>query len=195
MDKTVYAPSMSLLEGRETRTTPSPSLAKQQKAVLEQMYQDYRQEVMQHLLSLVKNHSIAEELLQDTFVRLSKVPAIGMIRQPRPFLMKTASNLAMDYFRQQKKQPLLETEDACAEVIDPTPEQLELVVSARQNQQLKHAIQQLPPRAKEALMLAKFKEMTLKEVAREMAISQTMVEKHLKTALQHCRSALTSGGH
>jgi RNA polymerase sigma factor (sigma-70 family) len=195
MDKTVYAPSMPLFKGTETDEKTGPSLAKQQKVMLEKMYQDYRQEVLQYLLSLVKNHSIAEELLQDTFVRLSKVPAIGMIRQPRPFLMKTASNLAMDYFRQQKKQPIPETEDVCAELIDPIPEQLELVVSARQNQQLKHAIQQLPPRAKEALMLAKFKEMTLKEVAKEMDISQTMVEKHLKNALQHCRSALTSDRH
>lgn len=172
-----------------------PSSSSKKEKVIAQLYQAHRQDILLQLLSMVKDRSIAEELLQDTFVRLSKMPGIEVIRQPRPFLMKIANNLALDYLRQLKKRPEIETEDACAELIDPLPEHMDLILKERRLKQLKHAINQLPSRAREALMLAKFREMTLKEVAKEMDISQTMVEKHLKTALQKCRIALTSETH
>ncbi|MBB1485413.1 RNA polymerase sigma factor [Oceanospirillum sediminis] len=164
--------------------------------VIARMYQQHRQDILSHLLTMVKNREIAEELLQDSFIRLSRVPGIEVIRQPRAFLTKIATNLALDYLRQQKKVPAFETtDDAFDSLIAPQPEQLDEVIKERHLNQLKQAISQLPDRAREALMLAKFKEMTLKEVAREMDISQTMVEKHLKTALQKCRAALTSDIH
>lgn len=172
-----------------------PSSSSKKEKVIAQLYQAHRQDILLQLLSMVKDRSIAEELLQDTFVRLSKMPGIEVIRQPRPFLMKIANNLALDYLRQLKKRPEIETEEACAELIDPLPEHMDLILKERRLKQLKHAINQLPSRAREALMLAKFREMTLKEVAKEMDISQTMVEKHLKTALQKCRIALTSETH
>ncbi|WP_315983706.1 sigma-70 family RNA polymerase sigma factor [Aliamphritea spongicola] len=86
-------------------------------------------------------------------------------------------------------------EEVDTELMAADPEHLDQLIKERRLQQLKCAVADLPPRAKEALMLAKYREMTLKEVAREMEISQTMVEKHLKTALQKCRTALISESH
>lgn len=170
----------------------SPSRKEQ---AITRMYQTHRQDILLHLLAMVKNRAIAEELLQDTFVRLSKVPGIEVIRQPKAFLTKVATNLALDYLRQQKTTPTLESDEMFEELVSAQPEQLETLIKERRLDLLKQAISQLPERSKQALMLARFKEMTLKEVAREMDISQTMVEKHLKTALQKCRSALTSDMH
>ncbi|WP_417552418.1 RNA polymerase sigma factor [Marinomonas fungiae] len=168
----------------------SDSRQSQKEQVIARMYQEHRQNILSHLLSMVKNRDIAEDLLQDTFVRLSNIPGIEVIRQPKSFLMKVATNLALDHLRQQQKKPVFETDEALEDLISPEPEHLEEVIKTRHLEQLQWAISQLPERAKEALVLARLQEMTLKEVAKEMDVSQTMVEKHLKNALQKCRSAL-----
>lgn len=183
------------IEQGERQCTDSPTQKNPQHTSLDALYREHRPALLQHLRALVKDADLAEELLHDTFIRLSKVPALSVIKKPRPFLIKIAHNLALDYLRQQKNRPTASCEDAAQEVVAPIPEHLELLVNERRTQQLKDAIAELPPRAKEALMLAKFREMTLKEVANEMNITQTMVEKHLKTALQKCRTALRSASH
>lgn len=164
--------------------------AESKEAAIANMYQMYRHSILYHLLSMVKNREIAEDLLQDTFVRLTKVPGIEVIREPKAFLMKISTNLALDHLRQQKKAPIFDSEDAYAEITSSDLDQLESIIKERNLTQLKQAISHLPDRAKEALILARLNEMTLKEVAKEMNISQTMVEKHLKNALQKCRTAL-----
>lgn len=167
----------------------------QRSADVSELYSTHRQDLLLHLQSMVKDRDIAEELLHDTFIRVSRMPAISAIRKPRPFLIKTARNLALDYLRQQKARPAADMEDIDTELMAADPEHLEQLIKERRLQQLKSAVAGLPPRAREALMLAKYREMPLKEVAREMEISQTMVEKHLKTALQKCRTALISESH
>ncbi|SBT18678.1 RNA polymerase sigma factor SigM [Marinomonas gallaica] len=176
------------IKPKVTITESSQVTAKE--TAITKMYQEYRYNIFYHLMSMVKNREIAEDLLQDTFVRLTKVPGIEVIREPKAFLMKISTNLALDHLRQQKKAPIFDSEDAYAEITSSDLDQLETIIKERNLTQLKQAISHLPDRAKEALILARLNEMTLKEVAKEMNISQTMVEKHLKNALQKCRTAL-----
>jgi RNA polymerase sigma-70 factor (ECF subfamily) len=171
------------------------SLANEQSEIVSLLYQTYRQDLLLHLQSIVKDRDVAEELLHDTFIRLSNMPAFNVIKKTRPFLITIARNLALDYLRQQKKRLVVEIDEGGLDIAAQLPEHLEMLVYERRKEQLKQAITDLPPRAKEALLLAKFKEMTLREVAKEMGISQTMVEKHLKTAIQKCRVAFGSETH
>src|ERR1700738_2035251 len=45
---------------------------------------------------------IAEDLVQETYLRLSPGHVAGAIRRPRAFLMRIASNLALDHLRRRK---------------------------------------------------------------------------------------------
>lgn len=162
---------------------------------VDSLYQEHRKVLMMHLLAMVGDRHIAEELLHDVFLRLSRMPTLEGIKQPRSFLMKIASNLALDYLRHQKIRAENNPDAYVPETAGPESEQLDELLKERRVSQLKAAIRELPPRTREALMLAKFREMTLKEVAREMEISQTMVEKHLKTAIEKCRITLKSSKH
>lgn len=154
------------------------------------LYQRFRRDLLGHLQGLVKDPDIAEELMHDVFIRLSRMPGLGSIRQPRPFLFRVATNLAFDHLRQCQRLPESMSDAETLELESPDPGQLELLIRERRSRQLKQAIDQLPPRAKEALLLVRYREMTLREAATELGISQTMVEKHLKNALQKCRVAL-----
>lgn len=177
----------------DSSANPQQTVAYEHSQIVSRLYNVHRQDLMQLLQSVVKDREVAEELLHDTFIKLTSMPTLDVIRKPRPFLIRVARNLALDYLRQQKSRPTVEIEEAGVELIAELPEHLEVVLKERRVVQLKQTIAELPPRAREALMLAKFREMTLREVAKEMGISQTMVEKHLKTALRKCRVALGSG--
>ncbi|WP_315983989.1 sigma factor [Aliamphritea spongicola] len=89
-------------EAGDARGQKDESGKLQNRADVSTLYTTYRQDLLLHLQSMVKDRDIAEELLHDTFIRVSKLPAISAIRKPRPFLIKTARNLALDYLRQQK---------------------------------------------------------------------------------------------
>lgn len=154
------------------------------------MYQRYRAGLLAHLQSKVRDVDIAEELLHDTFLRLSRMPRLGEIEQPKAFLFRVAGNLAIDYLRQCRRAPEWGGEGELDELESAEPDQLQLLEQARRRRQLRQAIDQLPPRARETLLMVRYRELTLREAAQELGISQTMVEKHLKNALLKCRAAL-----
>ncbi|GGC04614.1 DNA-directed RNA polymerase sigma-70 factor [Marinobacterium zhoushanense] len=157
---------------------------------LDTLYLRYRTGLLAHLQSMVRDVDIAEELLHDTFLRLSRMPGLGDINQPKAFLFRIAGNLAIDHLRQCRRAPEGAGESELEELESPEPDQLELLVQARRRRQLRQAIDQLPPRARETLLLVRYRELTLREAAQELGISQTMVEKHLKNALVKCRELL-----
>ena len=66
-----------------------------------------------------------------------------------------------------------------------------------QQQRLSHlaaALAELPPRRREAFVLHKFDGLSQVEVAERMGISLSMVEKHIASALLHCKRRLGQGG-
>ncbi|TFH86232.1 RNA polymerase sigma factor [Billgrantia azerbaijanica] len=159
----------------------------------ETLYRRYRQELLAHLQGIVRDAEIAEDLLQESFVRLLRLPDAEAVRQPRPFLYRVASNLALDHLRRCRRLPEHESEAALMELISPAPEPWDELVQERQRSALGETLGRLSPRAREALVLVRYREMTGREAAREMGISQTMVEKHLGRALRQCREMLVAG--
>lgn len=188
-------PATSLIKDTPKRENPSGAINN----AIDQLYQQHRQVLLNHLQSMVKDRHIAEELLHDVFVRVSGMPALDVIQKPRPFLLKVANNLALDYLRSQQKYADNHTgtigEEGVPEAPDNSASHVDVLLREQQISDLKSAIRQLPDRTREALLLAKFREMPLKAVAKEMDISQTMVEKHLKNAIEKCRTALKRKQH
>ncbi|MBV1786820.1 RNA polymerase sigma factor [Marinobacterium sp. D7] len=161
-----------------------------QPMTMDALYLRYRAGLLAHLQSMVRDADIAEELLHDTFLRLSRMPGLGSINQPKAFLFRIAGNLAIDHLRQCRRVPESASESELEELESSEPDQLELLVQERRRRQLRQAIDQLPPRARETLLLVRYRELTLREAAQELGISQTMVERHLKNALLKCRELL-----
>lgn len=159
---------------------------------IEALYLEHRSGLILHIQSMVREPEIAEELLHEVFIRITRMPALDTIRQIRPFLYKIASNLALDHIRARQRAPQTESDELLLEFEADEPAQLEQLVYARRVELLNKAIEELPPRAREALVLARLQEKTLKQVASELNVSQTMVEKHLRNALKKCRQFLNA---
>lgn len=133
-----------------------------EKDILKQLYQKYRKELYLYLYSLCKNSSLAEDLLQETFLKaLLSLPDdhINM----RAWLYLVARNLFFnDYRREKGKVPLEEAEA----MQDPgSQEILEQILKEEKNKMLYLAMDRLEPRKREILLMQYFGGLSQKEIA------------------------------
>ncbi|PWB88422.1 RNA polymerase sigma factor [Methylosinus sporium] len=135
-------------------------------------------------------HDAAPDLLHDAFVRVIRRDQIESIADPPALLQKIAINLVCDFARRRKTErtylrPQHFLDDAPSE--DAPPE--DWLEYDRKSRLLDAAVDALPPRCREVFELC-MEEMTVREIAKRLGISDRMVRKHLAHAIQVCRAAL-----
>lgn len=152
------------------------------------LLQQHRDELFGFLLHRVNCPEAASDILQDAFFRLTQFESERKINNPRAFLYKVVSNLAIDYQRKQsREQERHVNEEELSEQADSTPTIERQLYSQQQLQYLKQAIDELPPRCREVFILHKFKHYPYSQIMRELNISESTVLKHIVKALDHCR--------
>jgi len=150
----------------------------------------YYTEVLSFISRSVGCRSKAENIVQEAYARLLS----RRIKQEQPddnhqraLFFTTAKNIVIDNYRRNKK--FVEPEER--ELIAPCDYEPEAKLASQQQLNLLYTcIEKLPLKTKQAFVLYKFKNLSYQEVAEQMAISVSMVEKHLATAMLACRDVL-----
>ncbi|KAF1068763.1 MAG: putative RNA polymerase sigma factor FecI [Pseudomonas citronellolis] len=158
-----------------------------------QVYSACHGELLRFLRRHLNSTADAADMAQDTFAQWLKSPAPQRVEQPRAFLFQIARNLLRDHWRRQKSGAgrLIRVEPEEQEMQDgEAREPVSQFERQRYLQQLAQALESLPPRRREAFVLHKFDGLSQPEVARRMGISLSMVEKHVASALLHCKRHL-----
>jgi len=165
-------------------------------AQIASLFHQYREELTRRLVGIVKSRETAADLVQDTYVRLLRLGEAHVVEQPRALLHRIASNLAIDHLRKEKSGiQAFDGMDAAVTVPSqaPSPER-ELLAKQRLRLCLK-AIEQLPPRSREAFVLCRVYGYSYQEIAMRMGISESGVEKLLMRALDQSCEALEALDH
>ncbi|BCA56615.1 RNA polymerase sigma factor FecI [Nitrospira sp. KM1] len=133
----------------------------------------------------------AADVVQETFVRLVEVEDPGVIQQPRAFLYRIAHNLSVDVFRKQQVRHahLVDVPDLTA-IPSSSRGPDEAIQEDQEFRALREAIASLPPRRRQVFALYRFKNMPQTEIAAKLGISVTMVERHVRKAMLHCRERM-----
>ena len=153
------------------------------------LYQLYRHELVNYLFRMVNCYETAQDLVQESYLVLARTASVEVINQPRGFLYRTASNLALDHLRHNKV--VARHVDFVAANDEPEQASTETELSKAQwRAMLSAAIAELPPRCRDAFILHKIHGLSYREVAQRLAISESAVEKHIAKGLQHCRQRL-----
>lgn len=153
------------------------------------LYQLHGKELLHHLLRIVKCPETAQDLVQESYIILTRTTAATGIDHPRGFLYRTASNLALDHLRHNK---IVDRHQETTR-LDQEPEHADVAseIADQQWRKLLHqTIDELPPRCRDAFILHKIRGMSYREVAQLLGISESAVEKHIIKGLMHCRSRL-----
>lgn len=132
-----------------------------------------------------------EDVLQELYLKASRTPQSGDIRDPRAYLYRLAANLMMDRWRSTRRaaardgawRMAFHGADASGGV-DEAPS-AEAAVDARQRlQTLVRALDALPEKTRAVFRLHKFDGLSYAEVAEREGMSRSSVEKHMMQALR-----------
>ncbi|ULA62187.1 MAG: DNA-directed RNA polymerase sigma-70 factor [Nitrospira sp.] len=159
-------------------------------AQIADLFSLYRDELMRRLIGMVHSRDTAADLMQDTYVRLLRITDAQPVEQPRALLHRIARNLAIDYLRARKNGP--NAADPLETALDlpcPVPTQERALLGKERLQMFIQAVEDLPPRTREAFVLYRVHEYSYREIAAHMGISLSGVDKHIRRAIeQTCAS-------
>lgn len=148
------------------------------------VYKIHAPKIYIRLIKLVKDPSIAEELLQDVFLKIWRNRSkIDVSRGFISFINHIADNLAIDLFRKVQRDKKLQME-IWASAVDLYYHTEEYVISKETKQILESAINSLSPRKREILILNKIHNKSYKEIADDLNISISTVSNQLVNAVK-----------
>ena len=149
--------------------------------------------LMQFLRHNWREKSDIEDFRQEVYVRVCEAAQREIPTAARSFMLTTARNLIVDRVRLRQVVPIdvvadLESLDTAIE--DPGPE---LTVLARDElRRLQTALDRLPSRCREAVVLGRIEGLTGREIASRMGISEKTVSMHLRNGMSAIADALYS---
>lgn len=153
------------------------------------VYMSIRNVLARSVSRLVPPHEI-EDIVQETYVRVCQVKNPEQITHPRSFLLKTARNLALDHLKRAETRLSVQLEDDFESVLlapkEARDEVLQKVESDQEFALFCEAVRHLPVQCKRAFVLKKVYGYTQKEIAANLVISESTVEKHIATGMKRC---------
>ncbi len=160
-------------------------------AGLVELLRRYQSKVYTSIYLLVKDEYLAEDIFQDTFIKVINTLKANKYNDEGKFLpwvSRIAHNLVIDHFRREKRAPMINNGDDfdIFEVLGNYDESTEdRMVRDQTHKDLKKLIQLLPSEQKEVLIMRHFAEMSFKEIADITGVS-------INTALGRMRYALNN---
>jgi RNA polymerase sigma factor (sigma-70 family) len=136
-----------------------------------------------------------DDVVQQAYVRVMQAHEAGGVRSAKAFLFTTARNAALDVFRRRSAKPTEEinnlTESTVLEeglnAADHTIKRQELGILA-------DAVEHLPERCREVIILRYLEGLSYKEVAARLGISTETVKVHIAKGMRRCTEYFVERG-
>jgi RNA polymerase sigma-70 factor, ECF subfamily len=143
-------------------------------------------------LSLLRNPAEAEDVVQDVFVRvLQRKGELEGIVELRPWLVRIAWNLAID--RRRRVRPEQMDEAFAAALVGRDVPADQALAEAGRMRQLLGAMERLPKKEREALLLSAMEELSTAEIGAVLGRSESSVRSLLFRARAHLRERFGDG--
>ncbi len=136
-----------------------------------------------------------DDIVQETYAVLAALVAVDHIASPRAYAFQTANSVILRHLRRARIariDAVGDIESLTLALDEPSPERQ---VSSRQElRQVSEMIAALPEKCREAFTLRKVVGLSQRNVALQMGISESTVEKHIGRALRILMAAMKTGG-
>jgi RNA polymerase sigma-70 factor (ECF subfamily) len=149
----------------------------------------HRSRVFTTILLIVRDEDVAEDLLQDTFIKAIHTMKSGRYNEEgkfAPWICRIAHNLAIDWFRRGKRVPhisLTDNESLTRTLTIADDGTDDILAREETHGHLRALIQELPAAQKEVLLMRHYGDMSFQEIADATGVS-------INTALGRMRYAL-----
>lgn len=163
--------------------------------VMDEIMQEYGQDLLQLVYAYVKNEAIAEDLTQEIFVKCYQaLPTYKGKSTMKTWLWRIAINHSKDYLKSWYNQKVLATEEKLF-CLQESKENLEqTVIQQDEDARLAEKVIQLPVLYREVIYLFYFEELTIKEIAHVLAINSNTVKTRLRKGKSLLKEQLEGQG-
>lgn len=156
---------------------------------IENLYIEHYRWLCGWLMRHAQSRDTATDLAQDVFVRLIQLKHIPELEQPRGYLSRIAKGLLIDNWRHQKIEQawlaiLAEQPEKLAPSAEEIHEHLQLLI------RIDALLDRLKPRARQVFILARLEGLSCPQIANQLKVHVSTVERDLTRALQLCYKAL-----
>lgn len=156
---------------------------------LEVLIARHKKRVFSYVMMVVRDRHLAEDIFQDTFIKVIQTLKRGSYNDEGKFLpwvLRIAHNLVIDHFRRLKRMPMVDGGEEY-DIFDIVPIRTgnveDKMVKGQMREDLRKAIEQLPSEQREVLVMRHYFDMSFKEIADVTNVS-------INTALGRMRYAL-----
>ncbi|MDZ7614798.1 MAG: sigma-70 family RNA polymerase sigma factor [Flavobacteriaceae bacterium] len=149
----------------------------------------HKQRIFSFIYSKVQNRDVAEDIFQDTFVKIINTLKMGKYNEEGKFLpwsMRIAHNLIIDFFRKGNRMPTFQNTDEFdifSVICDPSGNIEKDIIRDQIHNDVRKLVEQLPEDQREVLKMRIFSDMSFKEISEQTSVS-------INTALGRMRYAL-----
>ena len=156
---------------------------------IEKLINRHQLRIFNYIKSKVLDRDTAEDIFQDTFIKVIKTLKSGVYNEEGKFLpwvMRIAHNLVIDFFRKSNRIPTIENNDEYdlfKFISDTTPNIERILFQDQLVKDLQNLILELPDDQKEVLTMRLYSDMSFKEIAENTNVS-------INTALGRMRYAI-----
>jgi RNA polymerase sigma factor (sigma-70 family) len=159
-------------------------------SAIEILIHRHRSKVFTYILLTIKNHQLAEDLFQETFIKVIQSLRGGRYKDNGRFLswvIRIAHNLIIDHFRKEKQMNAVSNDDTEVDLFNSkklSDDNIEeLIVSNQIRAEIRYLINELPEDQREVVLLRHYGGLSFKEIAEQTGVS-------INTALGRMRYAL-----
>lgn len=158
-------------------------------SALEILIKKHQRRLFSYILLVVKDRNEAEDIFQDTFIKVINTLRSGHYNEEGkflPWMMRIAHNLIIDHFRKSKRMPMIDKSEEYdffekLRLYEKTIE--DKIITEQIHRDVKALIEFLPEEQKEVLMMRHYAGMSFKDIADSTNVS-------INTALGRMRYAI-----
>lgn len=163
--------------------------------LLDALIEHYQHRLLRYLLHLTGNHAMAEDLFQETWLRvLEKGHQYDGRNRFVTWLMSIGHNVAIDHLRRRNPSSLDEMKDpeggAPFEPEAGGPSPLDVAVAHQQQEKFDEALERVPAVFREVMVLRFQEQMKLEEIAKLVRIPVSTVKTRIYRGVMALRPAL-----
>ena len=150
---------------------------------------------------IVKDQYVAEDLVQEVFIKAVRTIKSGKYNEEGkflPWLLRIAHNLAIDHFRKNKRYPTIVMEDGnnVFNTLEFSEESIETTrIKEDTHNQLKKLIKDLPDSQREVLVMRHYMQMSFQEIADATGVSINTALGRMRYALINLRKKMDQTEH
>ena len=161
-----------------------------------ELYREYAPAIFRFCRRALPTKEDAEDATMDVFMKLKdKLVQYDQTRSFTAWLYKVAANHCWDVLRRRKTRQDKETEDLENVPLEhPDPNQLDLLIEQRTSEEVRRALDRLGARARMALVMRYYSDMSYDEIADALGVRRAFVGVVLLRARHELRQALGQTG-